>query len=76
MNAMHNVTYGIYIVTANERKMNGCVANTLIQHTTEPNQITITLNKNNHTTDMIKQTKKFNVSMLDKTTKFEIFRRN
>ncbi len=75
MNAMHNITYGLYIVTANERKMNGCVANTLIQHTTEPNQITITLNKNNHTTEMIKQTKKFNVSMLDKTTTFDIIKR-
>lgn len=75
MNAMYNVSYGLYIVTSKTDKINGCVANTLVQHTTTPNQVTITLNKANHTTAMIRETKKFNVSMLDTSTKFDIIKR-
>ena len=75
MNAMYNVSYGLYIVTAKTNKINGCVANTLVQHTTSPNQITITLNKSNHTTEMIRETKVFNVSMLDVSATFDIIKR-
>ena len=75
MKERQKISYGLYIVTANDGKINGCVANTLVQHTTEPNQVTITLNKTNHTTSMIKDTKKFNVSMLDVSTKFDIIKR-
>ena len=75
MNAMQNVSYGLYIVTAKTSKSNGCVANTLVQHTTNPNQVTITLNKTNHTTEMIKETKKFNVSMLDVSAIFELIKK-
>ena len=75
MNAMQNVSYGLYIVTAKTSKSNGCVANTLVQHTTNPNQVTITLNKTNHTTEMIKETKKFNVSMLDVSANFELIKK-
>lgn len=74
MKTMQNISYGLYIVTTKTDKINGCVANTLIQHTTEPNQVTITLNKSNCTTEMIRQSKKFNVSMLDNTTKFDIIK--
>ena len=75
MKEMQKISYGLYIVTVNDGKINGCVANTLVQHTTEPNQVTITLNKTNHTTSMIKETKKFNVSMLDVSAKFDLIKR-
>ena len=74
MKTMQNISYGLYIVTTKTDKINGCVANTLVQHTTEPNQVTITLNKSNYTTEMIRSSKKFNVSMLDNTTKFDIIK--
>ena len=62
---MNNLSYGIFVVTAKEgEKDNGCIVNTGIQVTTEPNQIVLALNKNNYTHDMIMRTKKLNLSIL------------
>ena len=48
MKAVHNISYGLYVLTANTEKQNGCIINTLIQVTSVPNQISITVNKDNH----------------------------
>ena len=74
MKAIFNIPYGLYVVTAKDEKYNGCVINTLQQVTSTPAQISITINKDNHTTKMIEKTKKFNVSILDKTTDFELIK--
>ena len=72
---MFNITYGLYVLTANEEgKDNGCIINTLSQVTSTPNRISITVNKSNHTHDMIKNTKKFNVSLLTEQTSFDLFK--
>ena len=71
MKALYNITYGLYILTAKNKKANGCIINTLMQVTSEPTQISITVNKNNYTTQLIKETGKFNVSLLDETTSFD-----
>ncbi|MBE6021157.1 MAG: flavin reductase [Clostridiales bacterium] len=72
---MFNITYGLYVLTANEKgKDNGCIINTLSQVTSTPNRISITVNKSNHTHDMIKNTKKFNVSLLTEQTSFDLFK--
>ncbi|MBR6700285.1 MAG: flavin reductase [Firmicutes bacterium] len=72
---MFNITYGLYVLTANEKgKDNGCIINTLSQVTSTPNRISITVNKSNHTHDMIKNTKKFNVSLLTEETSFDLFK--
>lgn len=72
MKAVYNISYGLYILTAKDEKMNGCVINTLCQVTTSPNRVVITVNKDNLTTSIIQKTKRFNVSILDATTKFEL----
>ena len=67
MNAkvMNKLSYGIFVVTAKDGdKDNGCIINTGIQVTTEPNQIAFALNKNNYTHDMIVKTKELNLSIL------------
>ena len=74
MKAIFNIPYGLYVVTAKDEKYNGCVINTLQQVTSTPAQISITINKDNHTTKMIEKTKKFNVSILDKTTDFDLIK--
>ena len=72
---MFNITYGLYVLTAKENgKDNGCIINTLSQVTSTPNRISITVNKSNHTHDMIKNTKKFNVSLLTEETSFDLFK--
>lgn len=72
MKAVYNISYGLYILTAKDEKMNGCVINTLCQVTTTPNRIVITVNKDNLTTSIIQKTKRFNISILDTTAQFEL----
>lgn len=73
---MFNIGYGLYVLTARENeKDNGCIINTLMQVTTTPNKISVTVNKNNLTCEMIKNTKQFNVSILTEKTDFEVFER-
>lgn len=75
-NAMYNIGYGLYILTAKENeKDNGCILNTVMQVTTSPNQIMISVNKQNYTHDMIVRTGKFNLSVLTEETPFSIFER-
>ena len=72
--AMYSISYGLYILTAREgEKDNGCVINTLQQAASSPNTISVSVNKQNYTHDMILRTGKFNVSILDKTVPFEVF---
>ena len=69
--AMFKLTYGLFVLTAREgEKDNGCIINTAVQVTTEPNRITIAVNKKNYTHDMILRTGVFNVSMLTEGSTF------
>lgn len=75
MSAMFKIGYGLYVLTCEEDgKDNGCIINTLIQVTSTPNRVSVTVNKNNYTCRMIKRQKKFNVSMLTEGASFEIFK--
>ncbi len=72
--ALFNIGYGLYVLTANENgKDNGCIINTVMQITSAPCQIAIAVNKKNYTTEMIQRTKKFNISTLTESAKFEMF---
>lgn len=72
--AMFQLSYGLYVLTAKEgEKDNGCIINTAAQVTTTPNRITVAVNKQNLTHDMIRNTGIFNVSILDQTVKFFTF---
>ena len=73
--AMYKLTYGLFIMTAKEGdKDNGCIVNTVTQVTTEPNRITVAVNKKNYTHDMIKRTGTFNVSILTEASKFDTYK--
>lgn len=72
--SVFKISYGLYVLTASESdKENGCIINTLLQQTSNPLQMSITVNKANLTHDMIKNTGKFNVSVIDETAPFELF---
>lgn len=75
MNAMYSLTYGLFVLTAKDGKDNGCIINTPAQVTTSPNRITIAVNKGNYTHDMIRRTGVFNISILDESAPFSLFRR-
>ncbi len=73
--AMYKLTYGLFILTAKEgEKDNGCIVNTVTQVTTEPNRITVAVNKKNYTHDMIQRTGAFNVSVLTENSKFGTYK--
>ena len=73
--AMFKIGYGLYVITANVNGYdNGCIVNTVIQVTTTPNRISVTINKDNKTHDMIKDSGKFNVSMLSQKASFDTFK--
>ncbi len=76
INAMFKLSYGLFVLSAkDENKDNGCIINTVMQVTDTPMQITVTVNKNNYTTDMIDKTGAFNVSILSEAAKFSVFER-
>lgn len=74
--AMYKLTYGLFVLTAKaEGKDNGCIINTAIQAASEPNQMSIAVNKANFTHDMITQTGAFTVSIISQDANFELFKR-
>ena len=75
-NALFKIGYGLYILTTSDMgKDNGCIINTVMQVTSNPCRIAICVNKSNYTSDMIRNSKKINLSVLDEGANFELFER-
>jgi flavin reductase (DIM6/NTAB) family NADH-FMN oxidoreductase RutF/rubredoxin len=63
--AFFKLSYGLYVVSSGSReKLNGQIANTVFQVTSEPATIGVSINKLNLTHDFIRESKKFSVSIL------------
>ena len=74
--ALFNIGYGLYVVTSNDgKKDNGLIVNTVTQVTNVPNRIAVTINKENYSHHVIKQTGKMNINCLSEDTPFSIFER-
>ena len=72
--AMYQLTYGLFVLTARlGEKDNGCIINTAGQVTSTPNRISIAVNKDNFTHDMIMESGRFNISILSEKANFETF---
>jgi ferric-chelate reductase [NAD(P)H] len=64
-NALHKIGYGMYIVGSHkDTKLNGQIANTVFQITSEPPTIAVSINKNNLTHEYIRDSKVLSVSIL------------
>ncbi len=73
---MFKIGYGLYVLTAKEGAFdNGCIINTVCQVTSNPNRISIAVNKQNKTCQMIADTGVFNVSVLTTEAPFSVFQR-
>ncbi len=65
-NVLHNLSYGMYIVSSNKVDiLNAQVANTVFQITSEPAAIAISINKKNLTHEFIECSCKFSISVLN-----------
>ena len=73
--AMYKLSYGLFVLTTKVGdKDNGCIINTAIQAASEPNQMSICVNKANYTCDMIKKSGIFNVSVISESASFDLFK--
>ncbi len=73
---MYKLSYGLFVVTSrNDVKDNGCITNTVMQVTSDPNRISVAINKANFTHDMVKESGKLAVSVISKEADFELFKR-
>ena len=69
LKALHKLSYGLYVVTsAKGNRLNGQIANTVFQITSEPPTIAVSINKNNLTWEFIKESGVFVVSVLCQDT--------
>ena len=74
MTALFNIGYGLYVVTSNDgKKDNGLIVNTVTQVTNTPNRIAVTINKENYSHHIIKQTGKMNINCLTVDAPFAVF---
>ena len=74
--AMYALSYGLFVLTARRGEQdNGCIINTGIQVTSQPNRVLIAVNKSNFTHDMILETGAFNLSVLTEKAGFSLFQR-
>lgn len=73
---MFKIGYGLYVVTSNDgKKDNGLIVNTVSQVTNTPNRIAVTINKDNYSHHVIKQTGLMNLNCLSTDAPFSIFER-
>lgn len=74
MTALFNIEYGLYVITSNDGKRdNGLIVNTVTQVTNTPNRIAVTINKENYSHHVIKQTGKMNINCLTVDAPFAVF---
>ena len=72
---MYNLSYGLFVLTsAFEGKDSGCIINTAGQVTSEPNRISIAVNKANYTGELVRNSGKFNISILSQEADFDTVR--
>lgn len=73
-NVMFKLSYGLFVLSSKlGEKQSGCIVNTVMQQTAQPNRISVTVNKNNFTADLIKKSGKFTVSVIDESAEFSLF---
>lgn len=74
--ALFNLSYGLYVVTSHDGiKDNALIVNTVVQLTSKPLMVSVTISKENYSHDVIKNTKKMNVNCLTVDTPFDIFKK-
>ena len=74
LSALFNIGYGLYVVTSNDgKKDNGLIVNTVTQVTNTPNRIAVTINKENYSHHVIRQSGKMNLNCLTVDAPFKVF---
>ena len=76
LKALHQISYGLYVIGSRKGdRLNGQVANTVIQVCSEPPTISVCINKGNLTHEFIKGSGFFTVSVLSPDTPLDFIGR-
>lgn len=74
-NALFKISYGLFVLTAaSEGCDGGCIINTAFQATSSPCRVSVCVNKDNFTHELILKSNSFNISVLSEKADFEVFR--
>ena len=74
--AMYAISYGLFVITARAgEKDNGCITNTVVQVTSDPNRISVAVNKDNYTCGLIREGGCFTASVISQGATFDLFKR-
>ncbi len=69
LKALHKLSYGLYVVSSRKGdRINGQIANTVFQITSEPPTIAVSINKGNLTHEYIKESRVLTASVLSQDT--------
>jgi flavin reductase (DIM6/NTAB) family NADH-FMN oxidoreductase RutF len=69
LKVLRNCTYGLYVIGSRKGdRLNGQIANTVFQVTSEPPTIAVSINKQNLTHEFISESKVFTASILSQDT--------
>lgn len=72
----HDISYGMYLVaSASENEKAGCIINTFCQITSEDMIISVSINKNNYTNQVVKKSKRFALSVISEQTNPEVIKK-
>ena len=73
--ALQNMVYGMYLLTTREGEQDfGCLVNTAIQVSSQPDRIAVCVVKSNLTHEVLQRTGVFNLSGLQEEAPMELFR--
>ena len=76
LQALHKLNYGLYVVCSKKgSKINGQIANTMFQITSEPPTVAVSINRNNLTWEFIKASRVLTASVLCQKTPLEFIGR-
>lgn len=72
--ALYNIGYGMYVVTCHDGiKDNGLILNSIMQVTSSPERVAVTINKQNYSHDVILESREMNVNCLTEAAPFKVF---
>ena len=73
--AFYKLSYGLYLLSVRSGETdNACVVNTVVQCASDPRLLSVCVINRNHTCELLRQTGRFNVSVLSESTPFALFR--
>lgn len=72
--ALYKIEYGLYVITSSDsNKDNGMICNTVVQVTSSPLRLAVTINKSNYTSTLVERSGIMNVCCLSQKAPFQVF---